>query len=256
MIDVVLGNDAGRDLDEAANHRDHVGARQALRRDQRHLESGIDVFVDDDVRLIDARVGVTIRDAIVELAVELVAADAREIVALLVEEERLEQLLGVFCVLGLARTELLINLFEGVLARLDVFVFFDRVTDQRAVVEQLQDRLIGLPIVAQLRTRQRADERRDVDLAILIDAHADRALGLIVLRSVVGLELDPGAAVRDDRGVERRARVRVDVLAVVDAGRAHELAHDHALGAVDHERALVGHEREVAHEDLLVRECL
>ena len=35
----------------------------------------------------------------------------------------------------------------------------------------------------------------------------------------------------------------------VDAGRAHELRHDDTLGAVDDERALAGHEREVAHED-------
>ena len=37
----------------------------------------------------------------------------------------------------------------------------------------------------------------------------------------------------------------------VDARRADELRHDDALGAVDDEGALVGHEREVAHEDRL-----
>jgi hypothetical protein len=37
-----------------------------------------------------------------------------------------------------------------------------------------------------------------------------------------------------------------------DARRPHELRHDHALGAVDHERALVGHHREVPHEDRLL----
>ena len=37
----------------------------------------------------------------------------------------------------------------------------------------------------------------------------------------------------------------------VDAGRADQLRDDDALGAVDDERALVGHEREVAHEDRL-----
>ena len=95
-------------------------------------------------------------------------------------------------------------------------------------------------------------KRRHVDLAVLVDANADRTLGLVVLRPVVGLELDPRAAVRNDRRVVRRARVGVDVLAVVHAGRTHELAHDHALRAVDHERALVGHEREIAHENFLV----
>src|SRR3546814_3572176 len=37
-----------------------------------------------------------------------------------------------------------------------------------------------------------------------------------------------------------------------DAGRPHELRHDDALGAVDHEGALVGHHREVPHEDRLL----
>ena len=45
-------------------------------------------------------------------------------------------------------------------------------------------------------------------------------------------------------------------LAEVDARRTDELAHDHALRAVDHERALVRHEREIAHEDLLVGNTL
>ena len=35
-------------------------------------------------------------------------------------------------------------------------------------------------------------------------------------------------------------------------GRADELRHDDALGAVDDERALLGHHREVAHEDRLL----
>src|SRR6185312_4725335 len=46
-------------------------------------------------------------------------------------------------------------------------------------------------------------------------------------------------------------RSRVLDLAVVDARRADELADDDALGAVDHERALVGHPRVVAHVDAL-----
>jgi hypothetical protein len=37
-----------------------------------------------------------------------------------------------------------------------------------------------------------------------------------------------------------------------DAGRTDELAHDDTLGAVDDERALLGHHGEVAHEDRLL----
>ena len=81
--------------------------------------------------------------------------------------------------------------------------------------------------------------RRDLALAI----HLDPQLVL-----VVGLELEPGAAVRDDLGAEQHAAGRrVLDLAVVDAGRTDELADDDPLRAVDHERALVRHPGVVAH---------
>ena len=130
------------------------------------------VFVGDDVRLRMAQTGR--RVLALELAGELVAADAGEIVALLVEEQRLDQLLGVVRVLGLARTQLLVDFLERVFARLDVLVFLETVDDQRAVVEQRQDRFVGLPVEAEVRPRQRAHEGRDVDLAVLVDADADR----------------------------------------------------------------------------------
>ena len=44
----------------------------------------------------------------------------------------------------------------------------------------------------------------------------------------------------------------VDLVAEVDAGAADDLGDDDALGAVDDEGAAVGHEREIAHEDLLL----
>src|SRR5581483_8778565 len=243
MVDVVLVDDPRLHLDEAADDRDHVLAREGLAVDVRRGQVGRRVLA--QLRIARA----------LELAGELVAADAGEIVALLVEEQRLEELLRVLRVLGLTRAELLVDLLESVFLGLDVLVFFEAIPDQRAVVEQREDRLVVLPVEPEIGPRERAHERRRVDLAILVDANADRPLGLVVLRPVVGLELDPRAAVRNDRRIERRTVVRVDVLQEVNARRAHELAHDHALRAVDHERALVGHEREVAHEDLLVRDA-
>ena len=91
----------------------------------------------------------------------------------------------------------------------------------------------------------RAEQGRRRDLALAVDLDPQLVL-------VVGLELEPGAAVRDDLGAEQHpARRRVLDLAVVDAGRADELADHDALGAVDDERALVGHPRVVAHVDAL-----
>ena len=90
-----------------------------------------------------------------------------------------------------------------------------------------------------------AEQGRRRDLALAVDLDPELVL-------VVRLELEPGAAVRDDLGAEQHpARRRVLELAVVDARRADELADDDALGAVDDERALVGHPRVVAHVDPL-----
>ena len=125
--------------------------------------------------------------------------------------------------------------------------------NDRAVVEQLENGFVAFPIVTQIRTRKRANERGNVYLAVLVDANADRAFGFVVFRAVIRLEFNPRAAVRDDRRVVHRTVIRIDVLVVVHAGRTHKLRYDDAFRAIDHERAFVRHEREIAHEDLLVR---
>jgi hypothetical protein len=77
-----------------------------------------------------------------------------------------------------------------------------------------------------------------------VDAGVDDAL-------LVDLELEPRAARRHQVRGEDLLR-RVLRLHQVGAGRADELRDDHALGAVDDERAVLGHHREVAHEDTLL----
>src|SRR4029077_11604055 len=67
-----------------------------------------------------------------------------------------------------------------------------------------------------------------------------------ILRVV--LELHPGAPVRDDLRHEHRLVFRVEER----ARRPVELADDYALRAVDDERAVVAHERDVAEVDLLL----
>ncbi len=91
---------------------------------------------------------------------------------------------------------------------------------------------------------QRAQERRDRELALPVDACEHQSL-------LVDLDLEPRAARRHEvrhedllRGVLR--------LHQVGAGAADELRDDHALGSVDDERAPRRHHREVAHEDPLL----
>ena len=71
----------------------------------------------------------------------------------------------------------------------------------------------------------------------------------------VELEIEPRAAIGDNaRGEEIFAR-RMGLAAIMieqHARRAVHLADDHALGAVDDERAVLRHERHVAHVDVLL----
>jgi hypothetical protein len=75
--------------------------------------------------------------------------------------------------------------------------------------------------------------------------HADGVL-------LVDVELEPCAPGRDDpAGGEQLVEGLVGLLLEDDARRADQLAGHDPLGAVDDEGALVGHDREVAHEDRL-----
>ncbi len=106
----------------------------------------------------------------------------------------------------------------------------------RRVAEEVGD------VVA--RVAEGEQQRRDRQLALAVDADVHEAL-------LVDLQLHPRPA--------RRHQVRDEdlLLAVlglhhVGARRAHELGHDDPLGAVDDVGAPVGHEGQVAHEDLLL----
>src|SRR5579859_2783076 len=89
---------------------------------------------------------------------------------------------------------------------------------------------------------QSAQEDGAQEFALAVDAHVENVL-------LVVLKLHPRAAVGNDLAQE--------VGAVVgglkeDAGRAVQLAHDDALGAVDDERAVLRHQRNVAEENFLL----
>ena len=62
--------------------------------------------------------------------------------------------------------------------------------------------------------------------------------------------------VRDDRGGVQTCHAAVGGLVVVHAGRTDDLRYDNALGAVYNKGAALGHEREVAHEYLLLLDLL
>src|SRR5581483_6364013 len=167
--------------------------------------------------------------------------------ALRVEEQRAQQVPRVVERRRLAGALLLEDLDQRLLLARGR-ILLQRQRDEDRVVEQLQDRLVRarveLEAGARILGRQRAEQRRDRQLALAVDAGVDDAL-------LVDLELEPRPAARHQVRGEDLLR-RVLGLHQVGAGRADELRDDHALGAVDDERALLGHHREVAHEDPLL----
>ncbi len=89
-------------------------------------------------------------------------------------------------------------------------------------------------------------------LAAAVDAHVDDVLG-------VELEVEPRAAIGNDAAGEQELARGMGLAAVVveeHARRAVHLGDDHPLGAVDDEGAVLGHERHVAHVDVLLLDVL
>ena len=195
-----------RQLDELAHERDDVVLGQRAR-----LEVDVEA----------------------EALVELVAPDAREVVALGIEEELVEQVARVVDARRLARALLAEQLDQRALLGAGLLrVGLDRVLDVERVPEATEDLLV--------RHAHRAQQHGDRQLALAVDADVDAAL-------LVDLELEPAAPGRHQVGHEQLL-LRVLRVHQVGARRADELRDDHALGAVDDERAPVGHPREVAHE--------
>src|SRR5207237_7972019 len=84
----------------------------------------------------------------------------------------------------------------------------------------------------------------NLDLALAVYPHRQHVLAR-------ALDLEPGATVGDELGGEEHpARRPVLATGEVDARGTDQLGDDHALRAVDDEGAFLGHDREVAHEDL------
>ncbi len=99
---------------------------------------------------------------------------------------------------------------------------------------------------------QGIEEGRGGQLAATVDADIDHVLG-------VELEVQPRAAIRDHAGGEQQLARGVGLALVVveeHAGRTVHLRDDDPLGAVDDEGALVGHERDIAHVDVLLLDVL
>ena len=173
-----------------------------------------------------------------ELLVELVATHACEVVPFRSSEERLDEAASRLDRGEFPRTELAIEVEESLVLR-RCRVLLECVAHELGVAEQRDDFLIGF------RNTERTQECGHELATFTIDTHADRFL-------LVDIELEPRTAAR-----YHLARVcwpsggLVTSLVEVHTRAAHKLAHNDTLSAVDDERAIARHHREVAKEHLL-----
>ena len=220
MVDVVL-------FDDQLTARRLEGLLALVQRDD-EADRGHDV-VDGEHLAVE-------RQLEAELLVDLVTADLGQVVALGVEVVVLQQGLRRLAGRRLARAQLAVDVQQRLVLGGGV-VLLQGQPHRLVVAELLQDLRVA--------PAESLEQHRDVLLALAVQAYADHV-------ALVDLELQPRAAGRDHlAGEDVLVRGLVGGLLEVDPRRADQLGDHDPLRAVDHEGALVGHQREVAHEDRL-----
>ena len=173
-----------------------------------------------------------------QFVVHLVAAETSQVVAVRVKEQRIQVAAGVLHRRGLAGAQLAVHFQQTFLGGMGDVLFQGGVDLGLGVAEELTDLLIGPQ-------PQRTDQRGHRQLAVFIDADIENVLG-------VRLVFQPGTAVGVHGGGKQVLAGTVLAGAVENTGRTDQLADDGTLGTVGDEGAGIGHERELAHEDLLL----
>ena len=173
-----------------------------------------------------------------ELIVHLVATEAGQIVTARVKEQVVQMCAGVLDRRRLAGAQLAVDLEQAFLGVVGDVLLEGGVDLRLGIAEELLDLVIG-------GQAQRTQQRGDGQLAVLIDAD-------IVHIGGIGLILQPCAAIGVHGGGKQILAGTVLAGAVENAGRTDQLRDDRALCTVGDEGAGISHEREVAHEDLLL----
>ena len=172
-----------------------------------------------------------------ELAVELVAAHLSEVVALRGEVHVLKQVACRFNGRRLAWAQLAVDVQQRFFLGVDG-VLLEGDADRLVVAELFEDLGFG--------PAEGLEQYRHGLLALTVEADTD-------LVALIDFELEPGTTGWDDaRGVDVLIGGLVWGALEVGTWGTDQLGHNDALGSVDDERCVVGHEREIAHEDRLL----
>ena len=192
-----------------------------------------------------------------QLLVELIAADIGNVVAAAVKEQSVEQGLGAFDSGRIAGAQLAVDLHKA-LVTAGGGVLINGYGYALVIAEDLLQALVC----------GRADDgigsagKPCFGLCLIILAHCleepgNGKLSVFIYTDIegvvrVGLVLKPCAVIRDDGRRVNARHAAVGGLIVVHTGAADDLGDDNTLGAVNYKCAAGGHERKIAHEDLLL----
>ena len=172
-----------------------------------------------------------------QLLVHLITAETRQVITARVEEQHVD-LAGSRLHRGrLAGAQLAVN-FQQALFLILGGILFQSSEDALIVAKEVQDVLVG-------GQAQCTAQHGDRQLAVLIDTDIEHI-------GSIGLVLQPCTAVGVHGGAVQVVAHLILGIAVEHAGRTHQLADDSTLCTVDHKGAGIGHQREIAHEDLLI----
>ena len=172
-----------------------------------------------------------------QLLVHFIAAKARKVIPARVKEQAVQMALRALHRGGLARAQLAVRLQQALFLA-GGGVFGQGGLNALVVAEEIAD----ARVVAQA---QSAQEHRHRNFAVFINAHIEHIVRIC-------LKLKPCAAVGVHGGGKQLFARFVVAFAEIHARAAHQLRDNHALGAVVQERAGIRHQREIAHEDLLL----
>ena len=196
-----------------------------------------------------------------KLLVELVAADIGNVVTAAVEEQTVKQGFGAFHRRGIAGAQLSVYL-DKALVTAGGGVLIKSVYDALVLAEDLLYAIIGdgadngvggagqpsLGLIC-IVLAHGLEEPCDGQLAVFIDADIEHIV-------CIGLILEPCAVIRDDGRSVDAGHAAIGGLVIVHTGGTDDLRDDDTLSSVNDECAACGHEREVAHEDLLLLDLL
>ncbi len=171
-----------------------------------------------------------------QLLIELVTTHTHQVVTLGIVEQAVEQVGGAFQAGRLAGLLTLVDFDEAFFTALGIVALGNGRLKTLIVTQQLQN--LRIRAVA-----QRTEQHRQGQLPGTVNTHPQHVVG-------VGFVLQPGTTVRNDLGRIQRLAGLVQRTVKIHAGRTNQLRHDNALAAVNDKGAMVGHQREIAHEHI------